>query len=184
MGLLKQFWDWTKGGMQMPKVAEAVEKTPVLKEVLAYEPKGGVEAGLAATGIGLISTLGIVAAAKVIGTGIVKAIPKLIPKTIKGKIIAGTTTILGIGILKESPIAREAAVTGIRDIQEKPAEIFGFGEDIGKFIEGTGEKPGVVEGLKKAGIVGGLAALGIGGAIVAPKIIEKVKGWGADEQIM
>lgn len=172
-------FDWLKKGAPMPKVTAFVESKPVLSKILGYAPKSPVEFAAAATGAGLISQLGVVGAAKVTAIGVKTAAPKvtkaIIPKTVKGKIIGVTAGILGVGILKKSPTAREAAVGAARGIQEKPAEIFKFGEKIGEFIEGKAEKPSVVEGLKKAGIVGGIAALAAGAIVVAPKAIEKIK---------
>ena len=182
MGFLQKFWEWTKGGMQLPKAKAFVESKPVLAKVLAYQPKTGIEAGLAATGLGLIGHLGVIAAAKVIGTGIIKAVPKvtkaIIPKTIKGKILGITAGFLGGGILLESKKAREFVKETAVGVLGKPEEVIGFGIQVGKFIEDEKEEqPGVLEGFKKAGIVGGLAALGIGAVVVAPKVIEKVKEW-------
>jgi hypothetical protein len=97
---------------------------------------------------------------------IAKVGTSLIPKTIIGKIGAVTGSLVGYGILKESPIAR-AYVS--EKVVKAPGEAIGFGEDVGKVIEGEKELGGkdIVKGVAAAGVVGGLVA---GGIVVGKKI--------------
>lgn len=172
--------------MQLPKVAEAVKKIPILSDILGYTPKPGLEAGLAGTGVGAVAILGPIAAIKATGFFIKQAIPKIlptlgkaaksiIPKTLKGKIFAGTAGLVGYGVLKESPLARSFVVEKIKELPKAPGKAIELGGDIGGLIEGKEDGLTIKEGLKKAGIIGaGAAAVAIGIAAI-PKVKEFVE---------
>lgn len=102
------------------------------------------------------------------------ALASIIPATLKGKVIAGTATILGTGILAKSPAAREFVVAKIEKIPEVPKEIYQFGEKVGGVVEGESVfgKEDIIKGVKTAGIVGGIAAAG---AVVIPYVKKKIE---------
>lgn len=104
-----------------------------------------------------------------------KGLRAFIPATLKGKIFAGTATLLSFGILKESPTATTFVKETIKDLPQAPGKVIGFGGEVGKVIEGekTFGKEDILEGAKKAGVVGAVVAAG---AIVIPKILGRGKG--------
>ncbi len=140
---------------------------------LIIQPAKEIKRAVVETAVGL-SVIYPVQALKLIGRG-AKAI---IPTTLKGKIITATAGLIGIGILKESPIARAFAKKKVKEVPKVPERIIGFGEEVGKVIEKerTFGKEDIIKGLKTAGVVGAVTA---GAIVVVPKVIEKVKEWRA-----
>jgi len=113
----------------------------------------------------------VVRSSKIFGKTAVKSV---IPKTIRGKVFATTSTLLGIGVLKGSPKARKAVVTKVKQLPKAPGKIVGFGESVGKVIEGESvfNKGNVIQGTKTAGVAGLILSAG---ALVIPKAIDKFK---------
>lgn len=115
----------------------------------------------------------------------VKAVGKaLVPKTLKGALIAGVTVPTAVGVLSSSPKARKIIKTAI-----DPRESVKRGKKIGEIIEepkkakrilGITEdmttKEKIIAGAKKAGKVGaiiaGVGAVGLGAKAIIPKIKE------------
>jgi len=98
----------------------------------------------------------------------------IVPKTVKGKIYGGTASLIGLGILKDSPKARGAVVKTVKSLPSKPGKIVNFGGTIADVIEGKTvfTKENVVKGAKAAGVVGLVAG---GAALIIPKF--KGKGY-------
>ena len=154
---------------------EKVIKPVVTFDIKEYAPKGEKVltgtlpiGGVGATAVKLASKTGTILKTTA------KVIKAVTPKTILGKATAVTTGLIGYGILKESPKAREVALTTITELPKKPAKIISLGGEVGKVIEGEKvlEKEKIIGGLKTAGVVGGVA---VAGAVIIPKVIEKVK---------
>ena len=103
-----------------------------------------------------------------------KGLKAFIPKTIKGKIFAGTSALIGFGITRESPKARRFVKEKVKAVPSLPGKVIGFGEDVGKVIEGERRfgKEDIIEGAKKAGVVGAVVAAG---ALIIPKILDRSK---------
>lgn len=96
----------------------------------------------------------------------------LVPATIKGKVITGTSALIGYGVLKSSPKAQKTVEKAIVSLPDKPSKIIGLGKGIGQVIEKKKKftAKDVGKALAVAGIVGGAAA---GAAVILPKIKEK-----------
>lgn len=125
-------------------------------------------------GIGLAARLILPKIAARVAPIALKGLQAFIPKTLKGKIFAGTATLIGFGITKESPIASTFVKETIKDLPKAPGKIVEFGGEVGKVIEGekTFGKEDIIEGAKKAGVVGAVVAAG---ALVIPKILGRGK---------
>jgi len=140
-----------------------------------YAPEGSkVQTGTLPIG-GLGSgALKLASKTKSFYSGTAKVIKPFVPKSTTGKIFAGTSTIIGAGILKESVKARGGAGAFVKNIPNVPKNIFGFGESIGEVIEGekTFGKEDVIAGAKKAGVAGAIIGAG---ALIIPKVIDKIK---------
>lgn len=112
-----------------------------------------------------------------IGLSAVATIPKTLIKAVtsfaKAKPLATVTAtiggFLGYGVLKESPKAKEKVLSTIKKLPQVPKEIIGYGEEVGKVIEGERAfgKEDVIKGLKTAGVFGAVVGAG---ALIIPKI--------------
>ena len=100
-----------------------------------------------------------------------KAAIKLVPKTLKGKILGGTAAVMGTGMLIESPKARKFAKETAIGLPEKVGDIMAMGGEVGKVVEGEKEfvTDDIKKGLKTAGVLGGVVAAG---TLVAPKVVD------------
>ena len=107
----------------------------------------------------------------------VKAIGKaLVPRTLKGALVAAATVPTAILVLKESPRAREALRFAIdpRKAPEKARIISGIIEDPSKLVPKEGEtlKEKIIQAGKAAGLIGAVTAAAAGGLVVAGRVIK------------
>jgi len=170
---------WTASAKKVEKSRGAISRG----EESGYKVIATTLGSTAVAGAGILLGAGASASAsgvfarniakKTFTTYIPKVARSLVPKTLGGKVLGVTTTLIGVGVLKESPKARDVAKTFVTDLPKKPGKIIDFGGSIGGVIEGDSvfTKENVVEGAKAAGVVG--AILGVG-ALVIPKIKDKL----------
>jgi len=98
--------------------------------------------------------------AKWVAPKVFSTMKSFIPKTKRSKIITGMAGIIGYGLLKESPIAREKVLDTAKDLPNLPGKLVDIGEDIGGAIEGDKPfgKDEVIDAAKTAGLTAGAIA--------------------------
>ncbi len=136
-------------------------------------------------GLGIVAGAGSIAGFGV--KAVLSTVSKVIPKTIKGKVIGAVTLPIAVGVISSAP--KKVAETVVK----APSELAKFGADIGKVIadpslesvkELVKESPLLTAGAVVLGVGAVAKATGLGGALLLGKaldddIIVKTGGNGA-----